>query len=93
MQVEIKRALEIADRAGDAWDLRFTDFYTPSIVSDILVNVKKLAGVTAVPWGGHERAERCRVCMGKEELMLAATQNLEQASHRTFLKCFSHLRS
>ena len=78
MQADIKRALEVINQAADSWVLRYTDFYTPPTVADILVNAKKLAGVEVFPWGGFQQAERCRLVVGKEELMAGAKLNLDE---------------
>lgn len=80
VQAEIKRALEIVDQAADSWQLKYTDFYTPPTIADILTNTKNLAGVIAYPWGGFPQAERQRLVIGREELVEAAKYNLEEVS-------------
>lgn len=44
-QAEIKRAVDIAERAAQGWVVEYTDFYTPPLVADVLANTKKLAGL------------------------------------------------
>lgn len=77
-QAIVKRALELADRAASSWEVIHTDFYTPPIVSEIIASVKPLASIEACAWGGFPQAERCRVLVGKEDLMLAAMENLTE---------------
>lgn len=45
MQADIKRAVDIAERAANGWVVEHTDFYTPPLVADVLANTKKLAGL------------------------------------------------
>ena len=45
MQADIKRAVDIAERAANGWVVEYTDFYTPPLVADVLANTKRLAGV------------------------------------------------
>ena len=44
-QADIKRAVDIAERAANGWVVEYTDFYTPPLVADVLANTKRLAGI------------------------------------------------
>ena len=83
LQADIKRALELVEQAADSWEIKYTDFYTPPIVADVLANSKKLAGVVVHPWGGFDRAERCRLVIGKPELVEAAKYNMNEVYRYT----------
>jgi hypothetical protein len=45
MQADIKRAVDIAERAANGWVVEYTEFFTPPLVADVLANTKKLAGL------------------------------------------------
>lgn len=80
VQADIRRALDIVDEASDSWTLKYTNFFTPPTIADILANTKKLSDVTAFPWGGFSQAERQRLIIGREELVEAARLNLDEVS-------------
>ena len=70
-QAAVKRAVEIAERSANAWEAKFTDFFTPPVIADVLVNLKPLANIDALAWGGYPQAERARLILAREEIMLA----------------------
>eukprot|EP00878_Enallax_costatus_P021451 GHUV01022704.1.p1 GENE.GHUV01022704.1~~GHUV01022704.1.p1 ORF type:complete len:260 (+),score=77.30 GHUV01022704.1:247-1026(+) len=75
---EVAEILEQAERAARSWDMHYTHFYTPPVVQDALAAVNQLGDVTAVAWGGYPQAERCRIALGREEVMLAAKEDPSQ---------------
>lgn len=80
LQLLVKRAVELAERAASSWVLEYTDFLSPPLVADVQANTRKLAEVQVVAWGGFPQAERCRLCIGNSELMASAQSDLEMVS-------------
>jgi photosystem II S4 domain protein len=68
----VARALELAERASDSWEILHTAFLAPPAQADALVALRRLADVAAVPWGGYPQAERCRIAVGRPEALAAA---------------------
>ncbi len=97
----VARVVELAQAAGERWDVATTDFLEPPVASDALLAVSRLADVEARAWGGFATAERCRLRLGRPEALDAeaspeepacvALLNVEgnfmfdTASHRDFL--------
>ncbi|PNW74951.1 hypothetical protein CHLRE_12g502950v5 [Chlamydomonas reinhardtii] len=75
---EVARVLEIAERATDRWDVVWTDFLTPPIVADSMAALQGRQDVICVPWGGYAQAERCRLALGREELMESLRSDPQQ---------------
>lgn len=82
MQLLVKRAVDLAERAGESWAIECTDFLAPPLVADVKANTHKLADVGIIAWGGFPQAERCRLCIGNSELLAAAEADLEEASSK-----------
>ena len=80
LQLVVKRAIELAERAASSWVLEYTDFLSPPLVADVQANTKKLAEVEVAAWGGFPQAERCRLCIGNTELMASAQSDLDLVS-------------
>jgi hypothetical protein len=72
---EAAQILDIADRAAQRWEVSYTHFITPPVAADALAALSQRADVKAVVWGGYPQAERCRIAMGKEEVMLTAVED------------------
>ncbi|GLC43905.1 hypothetical protein PLESTB_000921600 [Pleodorina starrii] len=66
---DVARVLEIAERAAQRWDVVWTDFLPPPIVADSMAALTGRTDVVCLPWGGYAQAERCRLALGREELM------------------------
>lgn len=75
---EVAEILEQAERAARGWDVLYTHFHTPPVVQDALAAINQLGDITAVAWGGYPQAERCRIAMGREEVMIAAKDDPSQ---------------
>jgi RNA-binding protein YlmH len=67
---EVAQILEQAERAAVRWEVTYTHFYSPPVVADALAVLEQMADVTAVAWGGYPQAERCRIAMGREDVMM-----------------------
>lgn len=80
LQLLVKRAVDLAERAATSWALDYTDFLAPPLLADVRANTHKLADVGVVAWGGFKQAERCRLCIGNAELIASAEADLEQVA-------------
>eukprot|EP00892_Ulva_mutabilis_P011628 jgi/Ulvmu1/8838/UM049_0018.1 len=99
LDADVKRAVEKAERAADSWRFEVTDFYPPPVYAEVLQKVSKWADVSARAVGGYANAERCKLVVAREELVVdeaaesdfvAALQvsgnfMFDPASHRDFL--------
>lgn len=72
---EVAQILDIADRAAQRWDVSYSHFVIPPVATDVLTVVNQRADVRAVTWGGYAQAERCRIALGKEEVMMTAPED------------------
>jgi len=66
---DVARVLELAEKAVANWDVLHTAFYSPPVISDAMEALKRLADVISIPWGGYSQAERCRISIGREEVL------------------------
>ncbi|GBF97183.1 hypothetical protein Rsub_10044 [Raphidocelis subcapitata] len=69
---EVAGILDLAEQAARGWELRWSRFVTPPVAADALAAVSQLAEVSAMAWGGYPQAERCRIVIGREELLAPA---------------------
>ena len=65
----VARIVEKAQAASDQWRVETTAFLDPALAADALMCLERAADVAALPWGGHERAERVRLIMGRPETL------------------------
>jgi photosystem II S4 domain protein len=65
----VARIVEKAQAASDQWRVETTAFLDPALAADALMCIERAADVAALPWGGHERAERVRLIMGRPETL------------------------
>eukprot|EP00879_Flechtneria_rotunda_P010089 GHRR01010547.1.p1 GENE.GHRR01010547.1~~GHRR01010547.1.p1 ORF type:complete len:324 (+),score=44.55 GHRR01010547.1:145-1116(+) len=75
---EVAQILEQAERAAQRWEISYTHFVSPPVATNALTAINQMADVAAVLWGGYRQAERCRIAMGREDVMLAATEDPSQ---------------
>lgn len=61
--------IERAQSAADRWGVEVTGFLDPALVTDAAMCIARAADVTALAWGGHPRAERVRLVMGRPETL------------------------
>lgn len=76
---DVARVLELADRAASSWSLLASDFLRPPSVAAALAALAPLAGVAGVPFGGHGRAERARLIVGRDEDVAGADVDADLA--------------
>lgn len=72
------RILEQAQRAAQRWEVAYTNFMSPPLAADVLAALAQLPDVAGVAWGGYPQAERVRVAMGREDVMLEPQQDASQ---------------
>lgn len=72
---EVAQILDLAERAATRWEVTYTHFVSPPVAADALAAINQRADMKAVAWGGYPQAERCRVALGKEEVMLPAQED------------------
>ena len=65
----VARIVEKAQAASDQWRVETTAFLDPALAADALMCLERVADVAAFPWGGHARAERVRLIMGRPETL------------------------
>jgi RNA-binding protein YlmH len=75
---EVAEILDLAERASLKWDITYTHFLSPPVAADAVKAVNQLADVAAVAWGGYAQAERCRLAISQEEVMLAMKEDPSQ---------------
>lgn len=75
---DVARILEQAQRAAQRWEVAYTPFLSPPLAADALAALAQLPDVVGVAWGGYPQAERVRVAMGREDVMLEAQQDASQ---------------
>ncbi|KAM7498691.1 hypothetical protein LguiA_023105 [Lonicera macranthoides] len=66
---EVKHILEMAKRASLRREVLHTDFLTPPVLKESMLQLEKLADVRAVAQGGYPEAERCRLSVGHPEAL------------------------
>ncbi len=64
-----------AERAAGNWTTGFTNFHSPPVCNEALSAISQMADVAAVRFGGYEMAERCRLAVGREEMLAAAADD------------------
>lgn len=69
---DASKILDKAQRAVDMWSVVASDFVSPAVVAEVMPLLDNMAEIKAVPWGGFPNAERCRILIGREELMYDA---------------------
>ncbi|CAA3023484.1 RNA-binding isoform X1 [Olea europaea subsp. europaea] len=93
---EIKRIVEMADRALLRREVLHTDFLTPPVLSESMSVLVKLNEIKAVAQGGYPEAERCRLSVGHPDILTSEPNNVvalsisgkfefEPCSHGDFL--------
>lgn len=80
LDADIGRALEKAERASDSWQFEVTDFYPPPVIAEVVKQVSNWADVSARIAGGYSNAERCRLVVAREELVV------DEAAESEFVK-------
>ncbi|KAL3631428.1 hypothetical protein CASFOL_024412 [Castilleja foliolosa] len=93
---DIKRIIEMANRASLRREVSHTDFLTPLVLRESMLALEKFADIKTVAQGGYPEAERCRLSVGHPEILtsdpdIVAALNVsgnfsfEPCSHGDFL--------
>lgn len=67
--------LDLAERAATRWEVTYTHFVSPIVAADALAAINQRADIKALAWGGYPQAERCRLAIAKEEVLLPAQED------------------
>ncbi|KAL2466813.1 RNA-binding S4 domain-containing protein [Abeliophyllum distichum] len=77
---EIKRIVQMADRALLRREVLHTDFLTPPVLSESMSVLAKLNEIKAVAQGGYPEAERCRLSVGHPDVFTSDLDNVAALS-------------
>ncbi|KAK6132690.1 hypothetical protein DH2020_033573 [Rehmannia glutinosa] len=66
---DVKRILEMANRASSRREVLHTDFLTPPVLKESMLALEKFADIKMVAQGGYPEAERCRLSVGHPEIL------------------------
>lgn len=93
---DIKRVVEMANRASLRREVLHTDFLTPPVLKESMLLLENLVAVKMVAQGGYPEAERCRLSVGHPEalttdpdivgaLSISGNFSFQACSHGDFL--------
>ncbi|EPS64649.1 hypothetical protein M569_10127, partial [Genlisea aurea] len=93
---DIKKILEMANRASSRREVLHTDFLTPPVLKESMMTLEKFSDIKMAPQGGYPEAERCRLSVGHTDVFssdldivaaISVTGNFEfePCSHGDFL--------
>ncbi|KAL8510228.1 hypothetical protein ACS0TY_017152 [Phlomoides rotata] len=66
---DVKRILEMANRALLRREVLHTDFVTPPVLKESMLALEKIADIKMVAQGGYPEAERCRLSVGHANVL------------------------
>lgn len=66
---DVKRILEMANRASLRREILHTDFITPPVLKESMIALEKIADIKMVAQGGYPEAERCRLSVGHPDIL------------------------
>ncbi|KAH6764270.1 RNA-binding S4 domain-containing protein [Perilla frutescens var. hirtella] len=66
---DVKRILEMANRASLRREILHTDFLTPPVLKESMLALNKIADIKMVAQGGYPEAERCRLSVGHPDIL------------------------
>ncbi|GFP78618.1 putative RNA-binding protein ylmh [Phtheirospermum japonicum] len=93
---DVKRIIEMANRASLRREVLHTDFLTPPVLRESMLALEKFADIKTVAQGGYPEAERCRLSVGHPEILtsdpdivaalsVSGNFSFEPCSHGDFL--------
>ncbi|KAK4420369.1 hypothetical protein Salat_1987200 [Sesamum alatum] len=93
---DVKRILEMANRASLRREILHTDFLTPPVLKEATLALQKFSDIKMVALGGYPEAERCRLSVGHPEILtsdpdivaamsISGNFGFEPCSHGDFL--------
>ncbi|KAI3466106.1 hypothetical protein Pfo_022769 [Paulownia fortunei] len=78
---DVKRILEMANRASLRREVLHTDFLTPPVLKESTLALEKFADIKMVAQGGYPEAERCRLSIGHPEILTSDPDIGEKGAH------------
>ncbi|KAL0301187.1 UNVERIFIED_CONTAM: hypothetical protein Sradi_6395500 [Sesamum radiatum] len=93
---DVKRIIEMANRASLRREILHTDFLTPPVLKEAMLALAKFSDIKMVALGGYPEAERCRLSVGHPEILtsdpdivaamsISGNFGFEPCSHGDFL--------
>ncbi|XP_047967517.1 putative RNA-binding protein YlmH isoform X2 [Salvia hispanica] len=82
---DVKRVLEMANRASLRRVTLHTDFLTPPVLKESMLALEKIADIKMVSQGGYPEAERCRLSVGHPDVLTSDPDIVAALSHGDFL--------
>lgn len=67
---DVTRILELATRSQESWSPEISNFYSPAVVADAMMVLQRMSDIRCIAWGGYTRAERQRIIVGREEVLV-----------------------
>ncbi|MCD7466604.1 hypothetical protein HAX54_003446 [Datura stramonium] len=77
---DVKRIVELAERASLRREVLHTDFLTPPVLKESMLVLERLADLKIVAQGGYPEAERCRLSVGHPEALTSDPDNVAALS-------------
>ncbi|GER53431.1 RNA-binding S4 domain-containing protein [Striga asiatica] len=93
---DVKRILDMANRASLRQEVLHTDFLTPLVLKESMQALEKFTQIKMVVQGGYPEAERCRLSVGHPDILtsdpdiiaalsISGNFSFESCSHGDFL--------
>ncbi|CAA0816318.1 RNA-binding S4 domain-containing protein [Striga hermonthica] len=93
---DVKRILDMANRASLRREVLHTDFLTPPVLKESMQALEKFTDIKMVVQGGYPEAERCRLSVGHPDILtsdpdiiaalsISGNFSFESCSHGDFL--------
>ena len=94
---DLARIIDLADRSIKTWDIVLSDFLSPPVFIEVQEIFSRLTEVELLAWGGYSQAERQRIGISRQEVLLDLSQIelaaldiagnflFDTATHRDFL--------
>lgn len=73
---EVARILELAQRSQESWGSEISSFYSPAVIADAMTVLNRMSEIRCIAWGGYTRAERQRIVVGREEVLVGDVTEL-----------------
>lgn len=73
---EVARVLELAQRSQESWSCEISSFYSPAAIADAMKVLNRVSEIRCIAWGGYTRAERQRIIVGREEVLVGDVTDL-----------------
>ena len=71
---DLARIIDLADRSIKTWDIVLSDFLSPPVFIEVQEIFSRLTEVELLAWGGYPQAERQRIGISRQEVLLDLSQ-------------------